>query len=58
VDIPLKNLALKKNILICGIIRKRMVMIPNGNDEIHVDDSVIIISKDYHFSDITDILKS
>ena len=58
VDIPLRNIHLKKNILICGIIRKRTVIIPNGDDVIMTDDSVIIISKDYHFSDITDILEA
>ncbi len=58
VDIPLKHIHLKKNILICGIIRKRAVIIPNGDDVIRTDDSVIVISRDYHFSDITDILEA
>ncbi|MCQ2464918.1 MAG: Trk system potassium transporter TrkA [Oscillospiraceae bacterium] len=57
VGIPLRNINLKKNILICGIIRRRSVIIPNGDDVIETDDSVIIISKDHHFSDITDILE-
>lgn len=57
VDTPIHLLSLKKNILIGGIIRNRYVIIPNGNDSIMIDDSVIIISKDYHFSDITDILE-
>ena len=57
VDTPIHLLSLKKNILIGGIIRNRYVIIPNGNDSIRIDDSVIIISKDYHFSDITDILE-
>ena len=56
-DIPLRNITLKKNILIGGIIRKRTVIIPNGDDVIRAGDSVIIISRDYHFSDITDILE-
>ena len=57
VDTPIHLLSLKKNILIGEIIRNRYVIIPNGNDSIMIDDSVIIISKDYHFSDITDILE-
>ena len=57
INIPLKDLKLKKNILICGIIRKREVIIPNGNDYMALGDSVIVISKDYHFSDIKDILE-
>ena len=47
---------LKKNILIGGIIRQREPIIPDGNTSIHVGDTVIVICKDYHFSDITDIL--
>ena len=57
VDVPLKDVRLKKNILICGILRKRDVIIPNGDDCISLGDSVIVISKDYHFSDIEDILE-
>ncbi len=57
VDVPLKNLKLKKNILICAIIRKRSVIIPSGNDSVEEGDSVVVVSKDYHFSDIRDILE-
>ena len=56
VGVPLKNVILKKNILIGGIIRQREPIIPDGNTSIHVGDTVIVICKDYHFSDITDIL--
>lgn len=56
VGIPIKELKLKKNILICGIFRKRNVIIPNGDDHIEVGDSVIVISKDYRFSNLEDIL--
>lgn len=56
IGIPLKSLKIKKNILICGILRKRDVIIPNGDDCIQRGDSVIVIAKDYHFSDIEDIL--
>ncbi|MGN0622169.1 MAG: Trk system potassium transporter TrkA [Porcipelethomonas sp.] len=56
IGIPIKNLKLRKNILICGIIRKREVIIPNGNDCIELGDSVIVISKKYRFSGIEDIL--
>lgn len=55
-SIPIKELRLKDNILICGIFRKRNVIIPNGDDSIELGDSVIVISKDHHFSDIEDIL--
>lgn len=57
VSVPLKNLSLKKDILICAIIRRRNVIIPGGNDCIEEGDSVVVVSKDYHFSDIKDILE-
>lgn len=55
-DIPLKDVVLKKNILIGGIIRRHELIIPDGNSSIQLDDTVLVICKDYHFSDITDIL--
>lgn len=54
---PLRELRLKKNILICAIIRKRQVIIPNGNDKIEAGDSVIVVTKEYRFSEIKDILE-
>lgn len=57
VGIPLKDFKLKKNILICAIIRKRETIIPGGNDVISLDDSVVVVSKEHHFSDIRDILE-
>lgn len=57
VGIPLKDIKLKKDILICAIIRKRSVIIPNGNDSIEVGDSVVVISKEHQFSEIEKILE-
>ncbi len=56
VGIKLRELKMKKNILICAIIRNRDIIIPNGNDSIEMNDSVVIVSKDHHFSTINDIL--
>ncbi|MGN0606362.1 MAG: Trk system potassium transporter TrkA [Oscillospiraceae bacterium] len=57
INVPLKNLKLKKNILICGIIRGRQVIIPHGDDCIIKGDSVIVILQNYHFTRIEDILE-
>lgn len=56
-SIPLKDLKIKKNILICAIIRKRQAIIPNGQDKIEAGDSVIIITKEHRFSELRDILE-
>ena len=50
------DIKLKNNVLIAGIYRKNQVIIPNGQDEILVGDSVVIITKDNKFNDILDIL--
>ncbi len=53
----LRELKLKKNILICAIIRKRQIIIPNGSDKIEPGDSVIIVTKEHRFSELKDILE-
>jgi len=55
-DIPIKNLRLKKGILIGCISRDYDVIIPSGETQIHIGDSVIIISKNNDIRDIDDIL--
>lgn len=57
VGVPIKDFNLKKNLLICAIIRKRETIIPGGDDVIMLGDSVVIVSKEHHFSDIRDILE-
>jgi trk system potassium uptake protein TrkA len=57
-NIPLRDLDLKKGILVAAIVRKNEIIIPHGNDEIRLGDSVILIVKDKHFSDFNDILAS
>ncbi len=55
--IPLKDVRLKKNILICSVIRKRELIIPDGDTTIEVGDIIVAVSKDYHFSKLKDILR-
>lgn len=56
VGIKLRELKKKNDILICAIIRNRDIIIPNGNDSIELGDSVVIVSKNHHFSTLKDIL--
>ena len=55
-NIPLKNLMLKKNILIGGIIRNHQVIVPSGTTSIQEKDAVIVVSKDLIINDLDDIL--
>lgn len=54
--IPLKDLSLKKDILIGGIIRNHKIIIPSGMTSIEERDSVIVVSKSMILNDLDDIL--
>ncbi len=55
--VPLKELKLKPNTLIAGIIRNRTPLIPGGNDAILAGDRVIVVAADRRLQDLSDILK-
>ncbi len=55
--IPIKDLRLKPGILIAGIIRHRMAIIPTGTDYIQEKDKVIILTENRRLNDLNDILK-
>ena len=43
-NVKIRDLRLRKNILIAGIIRNKTAIVPNGNDSIMPGDNVVIIS--------------
>lgn len=55
-NIPLMNLPIKKNILICCINRQNRIIIPGGQDTIQPGDSVVVVLTNESLNDITDIL--
>lgn len=55
--VMLKDIKLKPNILIGGIMRGRKTIIPSGSDMIMPEDRVIVISSNNRLNDILDILK-
>lgn len=56
-DVPLKDLNLKKNVLIAGIVRDRKGITPAGDTTICAGDHVIVIAPgDTRPSDLSDIL--
>lgn len=58
VDIPIKNLLLRENILLTGILRGGKPIIPSGDDVILPDDKVVVVSTDrQRLNDLSDILK-
>ena len=56
VRIPLKDLSLRRNILIAGIIRDRTPIIPAGDDVILPGDRVVVLAADQRLQDLSDIL--
>lgn len=57
IGIPLKELSIRKNLLIACIIRGNKVIIPNGNEKIKPNDSVIVVTTNQMLQDFDDILK-
>ena len=57
--IKLKDMKLKKDVLIAGIIRKRKAFVPTGEDEIVAGDRVVVIAKssEEKMADLSDILR-
>ena len=54
--IPLKDLALKDNLLVCAIYRGGKVRIPNGFDVIQPGDTIMVVTTHSGFTDLQDIL--
>lgn len=57
-NVPLQNLPLKDNLLVCAIYRDGQIIIPKGQDYFQAGDSVVIITTDCGtLRSIADILK-
>lgn len=56
-DIPLADLALKKDLLLAFINRNGSILFPGGQDCIQVGDTVMIVTTHTGFNDIQDILR-
>lgn len=54
---PLKELVLKPNTLIAGILRGRKTIVPTGEDMILPKDKVIVLTANRQLHDLSDILK-
>lgn len=56
-DVPIMELSLKDNLLICFINRNGSIIIPSGHDCIKNGDTVMIVTTHSGFNDIQDIMK-
>ncbi len=57
VKIPLKEMELKQNTLVAGIIRGKKIIIPSGNDTIEADDRVVVLAAGHRLQDLSDIIR-
>lgn len=55
--LPLKSVSLKSNLLICTVMRRREILVPDGNTTIQPEDLVVVVSKDHHFTRLREILE-
>ncbi len=53
----LKDIKIKKGVLIAAIVRNKDIIIPNGEDSIKDGDNVIIVTEENNIMDINNILE-
>ena len=58
VNITLKDMKLKKNTLIAGIIRDKKVIIPGGNDVILPGDSIVVLTSGDRLGELAEMMES
>ncbi|MBQ8297237.1 MAG: Trk system potassium transporter TrkA [Ruminococcus sp.] len=55
VDVPLKKLNVRQDVIIASIVRGNELIIPRGDDCLKMNDSVIVITTDKGLDDLSDI---
>lgn len=57
VNVPLRELKLRKNLLIASIIRGKKQIIPSGEDVLLLNDSVVVVTTNQFMQDLKDIFE-
>lgn len=57
INTKIKDMRLKKDVIIVAILRGKNIIYPNGNDEIQIKDTIIVANKASEIIDINDILE-
>lgn len=57
INVPLMDMNLKENLLICGINRKGSIITPTGKDVFMEGDTVVVVTTTAGLNDLKDILK-
>ncbi len=56
IGVPLKDLNIRHDAIIAGIVRTNVALIPGGGDTIKMNDNVIVVTTSQHIKNIEDIL--
>ena len=56
-DLPLKDMKLKRNTLVAGILRGRRVIIPSGADTIQPHDRVVVLTAGKRLAELAEIME-
>ncbi len=54
--VPLKDLDIRKDAIIAGIVRANVAVIPGGGNTIQMNDNVVVVTTNQHIRNIEDIL--
>lgn len=57
IDVPLKELSIKKGVLIASIVRENDLIIPKGDDCLKINDSVVVVTTTSGLEDLSDIFE-
>ncbi len=57
IDIPIQQMDLKKELIICGIIHKGRFILPNGDSKVSAGDRIIVVTSQKKLNDVGDILR-
>ena len=57
IGIPLQDMELKDNLIICGIIHSGRFTIPHGESTVAAGDRIIVVTSHKKLNDVGDILK-
>lgn len=56
INVPLKNLPIRQDALIAVIVRENQVVIPTGEDSLHLGDRVVVVIKGGGIETLRDIM--
>ena len=56
IPMPLMDLPIKKNVLLCCISRHGKILIPGGRDCVEIGDTVVVVTTNKGMNDFKDIL--